>query len=210
MSTQERLMQFLAHKHMSKLRFANIIGRSPSYVTNIVEGIGASTMEVIKDKFPELNIEWLQTGKGEMINTPAPLNVQPNIKQTTVYVLPVSAQAGRLTDFVESVSEFDCEKMVSPINDAEFAITITGDSMAPEYQSGSKALISKVNEKAFIDWGKTYVLDTCNGIVVKNVFPGSSEGKIKCVSINPNYPSFEVDCADIYGWYRVLMCLSLK
>ena len=128
----------------------------------------------------------------------------------TVYVLPVSAQAGRLTDFVNGVNEYDCEKMVSPIKNADFAITVTGDSMSPEYQSGSKVLISKVNEKAFIDWGKTYVLDTCNGIVMKNIFPGTTNEVVKCVSINPNYPSFEISANYIYGWYRVLMCLSLK
>lgn len=210
MNTQERLMQFLAYSHLSKLRFANMIGRSPSYVTNMVEGIGSSTLAVIEEKFPNLNIEWLQTGKGEMIKNQPPVKEVAKEGKNTVYVLPVSAQAGRLTDFVETVSEQDCEIMLSPIKNVDFAITVTGDSMSPEFQSGSKVLISKVNEKAFIDWGKTYVLDTCNGIVIKNVFPGNSEEFVKCVSINPNYPSFEINVNDIYGWYRVLMCLSLK
>lgn len=210
MSTQERLMQFLDYSHLSKLKFANIIGRSPSYVTNMVDGIGNSTLAVIEEKFPNLNIEWLQTGKGEMIKVKDCIRVVEKQIGNTVYVLPVSAQAGRLTDFVNGVNEYDCEKMVSPIKNADFAITVTGDSMSPEYQSGSKVLISKVNEKAFIDWGKTYVLDTCNGIVIKNIFPGTTNEVVKCVSINPNYPSFEISANDIYGWYRVLMCLSLK
>ena len=71
---------------------------------------------------------------------------------------------------------------------AEFAITVTGDSMSPEYPSGTQVLIKRINEKAFIDWGRVYMLDTCNGIVIKKIMPTSDEKRIKCVSINPEYP----------------------
>jgi phage repressor protein C with HTH and peptisase S24 domain len=100
--------------------------------------------------------------------------------------------------------------VVSPIKGADFAITVAGDSMAPEFPSGAQILIKRINERAFIDWGKTYVLDTCNGTVIKKVFPAGDTGKVKCVSINPDYPPFEIDLADIYGMYRVLLCMSIK
>jgi phage repressor protein C with HTH and peptisase S24 domain len=100
--------------------------------------------------------------------------------------------------------------MISPINGTDFAIPVTGDSMSPEYPSGSKVLVAKINDKAFIDWGRTYVLDTCNGTVIKKVYPSENDGYIKCVSVNPNFPTFEINVNDIYGWYRVLMSLSLK
>ena len=82
--------------------------------------------------------------------------------------------------------------------------------MAPEYPAGSQIFIKKINERAFIDWGKVYVLDTCNGSVIKRVFPADDPGKVKCVSINPDYPPFEVAYEDIYGMYRVLLCMSIK
>lgn len=34
--------------------------------------------------------------------------------------------------------------------------------MAPEYPSGSRILIKRIDEKAFIEWGRVYVLDTMN------------------------------------------------
>jgi phage repressor protein C with HTH and peptisase S24 domain len=54
---------------------------------------------------------------------------------------------------------------------ADWAITVSGESMAPEYPSGAQILVKKINEKAFIDWGKVYVLDTCNGTVIKILTP---------------------------------------
>lgn len=162
----------------------------------------------IKPFFPELNIAWLLTGKGEMLN-----NEKQNQKYTEgteVLILPVSAEGGRLDGFSTQIRAEDCETIISPIKDVDFAMTVTGDSMYPEYPSGSKILVKKINEKAFIDWGRVYVLDTCNGAVIKKIMPGSTEGRIKCLSINEEYPSFEVAFGDIFGMYRVLMCMSLK
>ena len=89
-------------------------------------------------------------------------------------------------------------------------MSVAGDSMSPEYPSGSQILIKKINERAFIDWGKVYVLDTCNGTVIKKLFPSETTGRVECRSINPTYPPFEVSLQDVYGVYRVLMCMSLK
>lgn len=211
MNVQDRLMQFLSYKRLSKLAFANSIGRSPSYVTNIVASIGSESRKLIEDTYPELNMDWLLYGEGQMlVASKENSSIFRAESACVVPVIPIAAQAGSLNDFIATVCEHECEKMVSPINGVDFAIPVSGDSMSPEFPSGSKVLVSKINHKAFIDWGRTYVLDTCNGVVIKNVFPGDSEKSVKCVSINPNYPTFEVQVSDINGWYRVLMSLSLK
>jgi phage repressor protein C with HTH and peptisase S24 domain len=131
---------------------------------------------------------------------------------TYVPLLPISAQGGSLNDFIVSVKDSDCERIISPIKGADFAMTVAGDSMSPEYPSGSQILVKKINEKAFIDWGKVYVLDTCNGSVIKRIFPADDKdaSKVKCVSINPDYPPFEVSLEDVYGVYRVLLSMSVK
>ena len=130
---------------------------------------------------------------------------------TIVPLIPISAQGGSLNDFTASVMEYDCEKVLSPIRDVDFAMTVSGDSMSPEYPSGCQVLVKRINERAFIDWGKVFVLDTINGTIIKKLMPveGDPE-KVTCVSINPEYPSFEVGFEHIRGVYRVLMCMSLK
>lgn len=127
-------------------------------------------------------------------------------------LLPISAQAGSLNDFMVSVKDSECERVVSPVKGSDFAITVAGDSMSPEYPSGSQIFIKKINENAFIDWGKVYVLDTCNGTVIKRIFPAEDNNprKVRCVSINPEYPSFEVSLDNVFGIYRVLLCMSVK
>ena len=92
----------------------------------------------------------------------------------------------------------------------DFALTVTGDSMAPEYPSGSQVLVRKVDERAFIEWGRVYVLDTCNGTVIKKLNPGRDDDEVLCVSVNPDYQPFYVKLSDVYGLYRVMMCMTLK
>ena len=119
---------------------------------------------------------------------------------------------GTLNDFVVSIKIAECERVVTPIRDVDFVMTVTGDSMAPDYPNGAQVLIKKVDETAFIEWGRVYVLDTCNGSVIKEVRKGDDDNSVQCYSLNPDpkYQPFAVRFADIYGMYRVLMCMSLK
>ena len=34
--------------------------------------------------------------------------------------------------------------------------------------------------------------------------------KIRCISINPEYPPYEISLEYVRGIYRVLMCMALK
>lgn len=207
MTVKERLTEFLNYRRIGQAKFSSIAGLSRGYVNNIVNTIGPEAQPKIATAFPDLNMAWLLTGKGGMLKTDAPENA---IAAEMVPMLPISAQGGPLNDFVTSVKREDCEKIASPIRGVDFAMSVSGDSMAPEYPSGCKILVKKIDEKAFIEWGRVYVLDTCNGSVVKKIMPGDRDGQVRCVSINDDYPPFFVDLSRVYGIYRVRMMLAEK
>lgn len=198
---------------------AEAIGATAPNVSSALKGdekfLTDSFIARFSEAFEEVSSHWLLTGEGEMLRGNEAEGVvvagrKSEDEVSLVPLLPIAAQGGSLNDFVVSVKENDCERVVSPIRGADFAMPVAGDSMAPEYPAGSQIFIKKINERAFIDWGKVYVLDTCNGSVIKRVFPSDSAEKVKCVSINPEYPPFEVSYEDIYGMYRVLLCMSVK
>lgn len=129
------------------------------------------------------------------------------------YLLPQSAMGGPLSGFAEDgVTLQNCEKVISPIKGVDFAITVYGESMSPEYPSGSRVLIKKIDPSVFIDWGKVYVLDTSNGVIIKELHKNEKDGYVTCHSINPDpkFADFDLEISDVYGFYRVLMCLSAK
>ena len=214
-----RLKQVRQSIHLGSGDFARGAGIDPRNYSSIETGkrtVGERVLRDICDAY-DINMNWLLTGEGEMLKnaTDKPkgnVNMSTAIPAEVIPLLPISAQGGTLNDFVVAVKDSDCERVISPIKGADFAITVSGDSMAPEYPSGSQIIIKKINEQAFIDWGKVYVLDTCNGVVIKRLMPADNgdASKVKCVSINPAYPPFEVNLQDVYGVYRVMLCMSMK
>lgn len=67
MSTKDRLKAYLWEKRISQAKFAESIGASITYVNNIRKGLGAYEGK-IREVYPDLNITWVITGDGEMIN----------------------------------------------------------------------------------------------------------------------------------------------
>lgn len=128
-----------------------------------------------------------------------------------VPLIPIEAHAGSLTGFSDSVNDYDCEQIVSPVRGASFAIQVTGESMAPAYPSGARILCQRIDEAAFIEWGKVYLLDTVNGAVLKQVRKSDNPDRIVCHSLNPSpeFSPFEVEMRHINAWFRVLMIMSL-
>ena len=164
------------------------------------------------------NLKWLMTGEGDMLSSTSSAQPQPSVKNERVAddeaykvpLVPISALAGSLNDFSLSVKRDDCETVISPIKDIDMAIKISGDSMEPEYPSDSQVFVKKINERAFLEWGRVYVLNTCNGIVIKRLMPTNDPNTVLCESINPKYPPFEVNLENVNGVYRVIMCMSFK
>ena len=132
------------------------------------------------------------------------------LQKGTLPVIPTEAMAGTLGEFADSIQAYDCERMISPIKGADYAIKVCGDSMTPEIPNGCHILIKKVFEEEFVEWGKIYCLDTKNGAVIKRIYPTQNSDVIECRSINPDYPPFQINVKNINGWYRVLMVLSMK
>lgn len=128
----------------------------------------------------------------------------------SVLVIPYGARGGTIGDFLDGVHEYDCERITSPIRGADYAMEVTGDSMSPEYPSGSRVLIKRVDETAFIAWNEVYVLDTPNGAVIKRIRKNPDPSLVECVSVNPAYQPYTIPRDFIRGWYRVLMVMSLK
>lgn len=65
---KQRLMQYLEHKGVTKYKFYKETGLSNGFLDK--EGaIGSDKCEIISYQYKDLNLEWLITGKGEMLKS---------------------------------------------------------------------------------------------------------------------------------------------
>lgn len=189
----------------NKKQFAEMLGIHRSTVSASFNGNETYLTDSLVSKVKEF------VDKTELQTMfPAIAETKGGERVATLPIIPIDAMGGTLGEFAESVHLYDCERMISPIKGADYAMKVSGDSMSPEYPSGCQILIKKINEKAFIEWGKVYVLDTENGAVIKKIRRTSKDNIIECVSLNPEYQPFTIDTQYINGWYRVLLVMSLK
>lgn len=179
--------------------FAVLLGANKSTVSSALNGKEQYLTDRLIERAQKVMREKLDES-GKAIQPPA----------DSLLVIPTGARAGTIADFCDAVHEYDCERIVSPVKGADFAMQVAGDSMSPEYPSGSQIIVKRINEEAFVEWGKVYVLDTENGPIVKVVRRTPDPDVIECVSLNPAYQPFTVKTSFIRGWYRVIMVLALK
>lgn len=129
-------------------------------------------------------------------------------------LIPYDVLAGSPNLDIAGITLDDCERYAVPeftCLGAEFLIRVSGDSMFPRYNNGDILACKKISNVTFIQWGKVYVIDTTQGILVKNLFPSTDEDKITCHSVNTaNYPDFDIPKADIRSFSLVLGVIALE
>ncbi len=217
--------------HLKRLGYnqeqlSKMLDVSQPYISALVSGkkpFGKETAEKWQQTLG-FSAGWLLTGEGPMlvnnsvndlVNTsnasapaPSPSSIEEEIKR--VPLIPFEARGGQLDGFARNgVTLAQCETVPTPFKGAQFAISVRGQSMSPTYPSGCVLFISK-NIADWMEWGKVYVLDTENGVIVKQLAPSTlGEDFVCCKSFNdaPEFAPFNVPKASIFGIYRVVGAL---
>lgn len=220
MGLQDRLSEYLVLKSLTYRDFERNCNLSNGTAARLRESTRKSTFDRIANSC-DLNINWLLTGEGEMLKgetdtfqVPTDIYREDEIPaRYMTRLVPMAAMGGSLVGFEEEgIRRENCERVISPIADADWAVPVCGDSMEPEYPNGSRVFVKRINPGDFISWGNVFVLDTTNGLVIKVVVKSDMKDCVRCVSLNRSerYQPFDVPLHTIRAMYRVLLCVSMK
>nr|MBP7472394.1 helix-turn-helix transcriptional regulator [Prevotella sp.] len=217
---KDRLVEYLSHLGIGQGKFEKAAGLGSGFVSKIKKNISTSSVSKIRECYPELNINWLLTGEGDMLtpvasivdhafqNAVKVLNIHddPLIKEmghSISYYPCVDGSMGNV-QFLENGSETVQDIIIPGYSDCKFAINAYGDSMQPTIQSGQIVLLAPWTEN-FITWGRIYLVCTKSGYrTIKRLFEGKDDGKIECRSDNrESNPPFEISKDDITSMYIV-------
>lgn len=201
----ERIKKVIQESGLSVNQFASEIGFKQSNLSQILSGKRhADNRNLIKGIADTFNIkeEWLLYGTGEEGGTNEILaSGMPYYKMEGLPLIPISAMAGALSGSGMSFMEYECERYIVPIfKGADFLIRLQGDSMMPKYMSGDIVACQRVAlDRLWFQWGKTYVIDTRQGALVKRIEPSDKEGFVSIHSENPLYKPFDLPADEING-----------
>jgi repressor LexA len=214
----DRVFQYIEHEGIPHTRFEKAIGLSNGYLNTQRKrsaDLGEGVLNKIIDNCLNMNIEWLITGRGEMIKK-STNQVSQIIKasDSNVGIPLVRIEAfGGFGNSVFSIEEKDIQAryVVPDFEDSDFMIRVKGNSMSPKYNSGDVAACKILRQRSFIQWNKTHVIGTHEqGILIKRLKKGPDSSIVTAVSDNTDYEPFDIPWTEITGIALVIGVIRLE
>lgn len=212
-STQkERILQFIEYKGISKNKFYIESGISNG-VLDKKSGLSMDTVEKFYSTFPEINPEWLLTGKGEMLKVKSKLPLDVHFFEGEIpkgakpfFNLPVSA--GNSLFEVMGVNQPDGFIYNLPgMAFTENFLPVVGYSMEPEVKENSIIGVRKMDRWETLNTTKKYLIITHEDRMIKYIEHDEANDDILwCVS--PNYKRFKVYKSDIVEIQRITFVIN--
>ncbi len=211
MGVKERLLEFIGSEKIAVSEFERRAGLSNGYVSKERRAISNDKIPYINKAFPNLNMRWVNTGEGEMLNG----NDSNIVNENEVILVPILNLDARGGFSSNDTLETECKIGLMPFSrniarEGDFVIQIYGDSMSPKYESGSMVLARRIEMwREYIEFGATYILELQDARrIIKNVHKGKDENSFKLVSINPAYEASDIPKSMVVNVFRVLMSIQ--
>lgn len=216
---RNRLTEYLTYKQLSARKLGEICGLANGVLGRLSSTTSKSTLKKISDH-SDLNIEWLMTGKGDMLvkrsDEEANIieDIEPENKNRLIPFYDVETTGG----YNDRVSASDEGELIGYIQPGGWfdgretaAIRHVGDSMT-EYPHGCILAVRKVMNRNLLVYGKNYVVETREYRITKRIQKGSSPETVALYSTNNAryedgrliHEPFEVDVNDIVNIYSIL------
>lgn len=214
---KKSMLMALIHHYSSgvKNKFADKLGVKPQTISTWLDR-DTFDINLIFAKCEDVSAEWLLTGEGSMISEeeikPMPIATDAP-SSDCLPLLPIEAMAGYNGTDMPGVALSECPMYCVPefvSAGAQFLIRVSGSSMYPKYNSGDILACRRIPDITFFQWGKVYVIDSCQGAMVKRIFEGQQPGTITCKSDNQSYPPFELPKQEIRSLSIVIGVIRLE
>jgi hypothetical protein bfra3_16308 len=214
---KERVLYFIENQGEKKETFFEDLGMSYANFKGVQKksALGSDKIDKILSKYPDLNLEWLFSGKGEMLKS-EPTKTETSKEESVKGIPLVNATAiGGYGNNVFSFEERDVKDYyVIPKfkhKQVDFMIEVEGSSMYPKYNSGDVVACRIIKERNFIQWNKTHVITTREqGIIIKRIKPSDVPNSLLMISDNESYDPFNVPEEEIEGLAIVVGVIRLE
>lgn len=211
-SVSDRLASFLKYKGKGQTAFEQEAGLSRGYVQKASDNMGYKIKSKISENCPELNMDWLLTGEGDMlkdeqhVSEVAEVKSLSNMKSSEV---KKDEQMVNLYDFeasagLRSLLDNNHANVIDSIRipnlpKCDGAIHIVGDSMYPLLKSGDIVLYKEMPvDMQHLFYGEMYLISYLiegDAYVVVKYINRSPQGEpyVTLVSQNPHHADRDID-----------------
>ena len=205
---KERFKELIQILGIGQKAFETKCGMGNGTINNIKNGISSPNLEKIMNAYPDVNIEWLISGKGEAIKS----EDTPRISYTKgVPYYDVDFIGG--FDLIENDQTTKPSYLIDfkKYNDATCWCNVTGHSMEPEITHGDIIALKRIEDISFLPLGEVYAIVTTNGMrTIKRLGPSENEDFYTLIPTNksPEYGIQKIPKSMIAIVFQVLGCMK--
>ena len=212
---QERLNKFIEYLNISVSQFEQSIGVGNGFVAGTNARMRNSSKNLISTRYPELNMDWLIRGDGDMLNKQNnTINSSGANSANAIHgdAVVVTAKEKKLEErkrnkipfYDDVITIGGYNSVVADVSgsnsviaeyidtgdwfpEATSAIRHYGDSMT-EYPSGSILALKRVYDKRLLIWGRNYCIETTEFRITKRLQDGGEDYIMAYSSNTETYP----------------------
>lgn len=213
-----RLCEYITYSGITFNKLATELGLSNSYFSKMVKNngsIGSDVIENILRIHPELNADWLITGRGSMLrHEPTSTNSAPtaslsiNNDFVSIPLVDISVAAGCCgydnPDYLEVVDTIKMPSSMVRNSEKYFCVRIKGESMSPTLLDSSYVIVRLLDRSEWQDMPDQHIYvisDTDERSYIKRIKNRFRQhGFLVCMSDNVdkiNYPNFNLEAQEI-------------
>lgn len=152
----------------------------------------------ITDVYPQLNVGWLITGRGEPFCDPSAQTVFPSVRKLPLH---------EILDFQPDGTLREAERMLPFPSDfcpsAELVTVCRDDAMEPRAMPGDYLLLAPSTVETVV-FGRLYLVVTASARLCRMVRKSENEGRLRLVSLKPErYDDIVLSKERIRALYRI-------
>lgn len=189
------LTQMAKTSFVSRTTLLSIIGdqhSAPGYET---------LRRIIDMPSPKINIDWLLTGRGDMLESEAP---QISFTEGIPYY-DVDFECGFDELINPETVNPDCLIRMPGYEKATLWCNATGQSMSPEINNGDIIALRRIEDVSFLPYGEIYAIVTTNNMrTVKRLGRSDKPGHYRLIPTNKEYDEQDIPMDKILHVYRVM------
>lgn len=212
-NTIQKIKHYLDYRGIKVSTLEKAVGMSNgSFASQLKNNktIGLDKLENILSKYPDINIEWLLTGEGDMLKFDILQEKNATYKKTekepknqNISLYSIQTTSGIIDLFGNNEYQTPVDTISIPkISDCDGALYVMGDSMSPLLKSGDIVIYKKVyNHEKNIIWGEMYLVYVNNDgnefFFTRFLKQSEQESFVQLVAQNPDHQTIEFPLSSI-------------
>ena len=202
-TTKDRLLELLEDLGLGQNKFEEMCGISRGTIAHSKGDMSSTNLSKISNTYPEVNIEWLVSGIGDMFKD---VPVKSYTEGIPYYNVDFEMGFDLMVNDQTANPEYNIS--FAPYNKCDVWCNARGNSMYPTIASGDIIALKEVRDFSFLVSDEIYAIVTSNGLRTIKRLRDAGEDYV-LIPDNKNFSEQRINKSLVTKVYQVKGCMKM-